>query len=864
MMARSVSGTRKFRVPLIFRHSGGVAGQDHSGDGVSRLLYEAWVGGPGGDLAKSLADRVPVPGALGLRGRFQFLTDPGVPVLPGEQFQVPWDTWRHQVELTDMADQALIANDGPKAENALIALRATHDDGLHLLPEVDALVGLGDAARQADRFEDAAASYEAAMELAAAGHYRFGLIRALVSVGYLTLLSGSARQAADTFQRAADLAKELDERVYLAAALTGLGDALVRLHEDSDAERALAEALRLCEFLRADVGIVNAAQQLGDLYRSRKRLDEAKVVLTRALEAAKRSGTLIGEVNAGDGLGEVSLGLGDLDGARQFYLRAYELSGAHGYRRGEAWALYGLGRCAYALDLPYEAHQLFEGALDANRELEDLPSSGTALDGMARAAAAMGDVAAETQARVDAVLAIEAMRSSQDRHQYQQEYRERFAVVYSAAIRAAVRNDDPAAFITVFENLAGRRLAGLLEKIPAAPAVENAQLASHVLATASNLPLDGGDLAASTASAEHRARLIGRLALRGGMPETAERAIADIAAALYRSFSPDDAGPLLGRAAAHADVLLVTLVPGSDDQIAWLRAGPGRQTRSGMQEIAGTIQKLVTSLARDGLSPRARRDAVSGLADLLPGEAFEGLSDDAPLLIVPLGGLWALPWPAVPVNGAFLGERFSLAVAPSLTLADHVRRSGEAGRPHTVGQWRSPEIEHHELVAFIDDPRVTLESFSSADAALAAVTSGRGHDLVVIAGHGRPVPGIVHYLELAPRVLLTPAALLDARTPDQLVLAACWGAHAPGAADSDPLTLATIALTRGSRALLATTGELADDAAASRFLNGVLHRLPSSAMPVAVREMTRRFLADPRHREGYLSRWAPLVTVGTV
>ena len=48
---------------------------------------------------------------------------------------------------------------------------------------------------------------------------------------------------------------------------------------------------------------------------------------------------------------------------------------------------------------------------------------------MARAAAAQGDVAAETQARVGAVLAIEAMRSSQDRHQYQQEYQERFAMV---------------------------------------------------------------------------------------------------------------------------------------------------------------------------------------------------------------------------------------------------------------------------------------------------------------------------------------------------------------------------------------------------------------------------------------------------
>ncbi len=210
---------------------------------------------------------------------------------------------------------------------------------------------------------------------------------------------------------------------------------------------------------------------------------------------------------------------------------------------------------------------------------------------MARAAAAQGDVAAETQARVGAVLAIEAMRSSQDRHQYQQEYQERFAMVYSAAVRAAVRNDDPAAFITVFENLAGRRLAGLLEKIPGAT------------------PPDGGDLAANMASAERRARLVERLSQRGGTPETTERALADVAAALYRSFSP---------------------------------------------------------------------------------------------------------------------------------------------------------------------------------------------------------------------------------------------------------------LTRGSRAVLATTGELADDPAASRFLNGVLYRLPEAAMPAALHEMTRRFLADPRHRAGYLSRWAPLITVGTV
>jgi len=819
---------------------------------ISRLLHDAWIAGPKSDHARSLAARVPVPGTVGLRGRFQFLTDEKVPALPGTQFQVSWDTWQRQIALTDAADTALIANDEPAALRALTELSATHEDGLHPLPQVDALIALGDAARQADRFEEAAAHYEQAMDLAVTAHYRFGLVRALVSVGYLTLLSGAARQAAGTFKRAAAVARELDERVYLAAALTGLGDALARLHEDADAERALAEALDLSTNLKADIGVVNAAQQLGDLYRSRKRLDDAKAAFTRALAAARRSGTVIGEVNACDGLAEVLLGLNDLGAARQHYFQAYDLSMAHGYRRGEAWALFGLGRCAFALDLMEEAYQLFESALEVDRELGDLSSSATALDGMARAAAAQGDVAAETRARVGAVLAIEAMRSSQDRHQYQQEYRERFAMVYSAAIRAAVRNEDPAAFITVFENLAGRRLAGLLEKLPDKTPLDGGDLAVN------------GDLAANMAGAERRARLVERLSQRGGTPETTERVLADVAAALYRSFSPDGAVPLLSRAAGHCDVLLALLVPGADNQIAWLRAGPGRLPRSGVRDIAGATAALVTALARDGLPPLALPDEVSPLAELLPREAFEGLADGAPLLIVPLGSLWALPWPAIPVDGKFLGERCPLAVAPSLTLADHVGRSGQAGRPRAVGQWRSPEIRYHELAAFADDTRVTLDRFASAGAALTAVTAGETHDLVVIAGHGRPVPGIVHYLELAPGVLLTPAALLDARTPDQLVLAACWGAHAPGAADSDPLTLATIALTRGSRAVLATTSELADDPAASRFLNGVLYRLPEAAMPAALHEMTRRFLANPRHRAGYLSRWAPLITVGTV
>jgi tetratricopeptide (TPR) repeat protein len=847
---------------------------------VSRILYQAWLAGPRSESARRLASQIPVPGSVALRGRFHFLTDPAVPDLPAAMFEVTWDVWQRQVELTAAADAALMAHDVAVARRALAELQSTHVPGRHQLPLVDALVGMGDAARQADLFEEAAGHYDGALGMAAEEHYRFGTVRALVPVGYLTLMSGSAREAADRFRAAASLARELDERAYLAGALTGSGEALSRLREDAAARESLAEALQLAESLKSDGGIVNAAQQLGDLHRRRRELTKAREYFGRALEVAHRAGPWIGEVNASDGLGEVHLRLGEVDEAIRHYEHARALSVSKRYRRGEAHALNGIGWCADAAGDWEAAELLHHAALDAYRELGDLPSSTHALVGMAQAATKAGDRPRALGAMLNAVAAIEAMRSAQDRHQHQHEYRERFAIVYSGAIRAAVDADDPAGFVAVFESLAGRRLAGMLEPLPTA-AVEEAQLAAHVLATAQHRPLrrshrSGADPApkepgtagtSAESGATERTRLLGRLALRHGMQDIVERAMDDIAAALYRPFAPDDAAPLLQRVAAHQQLLLVTPLPGQDTEIAWLRSGPGIDTRVGTHVISDQARDLVVSLAQAGLPALARPGLLAPLAGLLPQSVMADL-DEIDLLIVPLGPLWAVPWTALPgpatsPGGSFLGERCALAVAPSMTLADHVRRHGDPAGLKTVGHWRSPAIRYHKLVAYADDARVQVDELACAADGLTAVTQAR-HDLLVLAGHGRPVPGLGHYLELGDDVLLTPVSLLSARTPDRLVLTACWGAHTPGIPEADPLTLATIALTRGSRSIIATTSELADDAPATTFLNRVLYRLPGQPMPTALREVTRRFLSEPYNRDGYLSRWAPLITVGTV
>jgi len=58
-------------------------------------------------------------------------------------------------------------------------------------------------------------------------------------------------------------------------------------------------------------------------------------------------------------------------------------------------------------------------------------------------------------------------------------------------------------------------------------------------------------------------------------------------------------------------------------------------------------------------------------------------------------------------------------------------------------------------------------------------------------------------LELGSDVILTPAERFDSTLPKSLALLACWGARA-ASRSGDPLTLAAIALARGSRQILVT------------------------------------------------------------
>lgn len=821
---------------------------------TSDRLLRAWLDGPNSANAAELARSMPVPGSVALRGRFMFLTDDEVPTLNPALFDMDRATWDEQIRLTSLADQALVDNRIEDARAALEALRESADPARHQLPVVDALIGLADAARQSDDPDEATDALKTALNIARAQHYRFGTARALVTLGYLAMQYRSLAESLECFEAAAEVCRSLDERVYLANALTGLGETHSRLRVDDRAEAELKEAIDIFTSVQAHGGVVNAAQHLGDLLRRRREFDAARTAFRQALSTAQRHGPWIGVVNALDGLAEVTVGLDQVGEAKQHYQAAYDMSVTRHYIRGEAHALNGLGRCAFIERDWTTAAQCHVAALARYRALEDLPSATTALDGLARVARAAGDAASMVEHRLAAVAAIEEMRSAQDRHDYQQEYRRRFEAVYSWAMRAALEASDVAAFVTVFEGIAGRRLAGVITS-----------LADNNFGAASST-IDATSGGADPSARSRVDRLAGVLdyALHGAHQEDARRSMDDLAAQLYRPFSADSAVPLINRLCSRTDALLVCEMPGGGGEVAWLRVRRRNEAiEIGVVSPSTEQFALIRTLAEVGLAPEVRPGDLAPLNDLLPPEAYR--NDDADqgrLLIVPLGLLWAVPWPAIATSdGRHLGERFALAIAPSVTLADHLS-STRSELPRSVGTWRNPHLINHHIDAFADDDRVTVEEMTNATAAIDALVTAR-HDLVVVAGHGKPIGRVGLYLELDHDAFLEPIALLNAHPPSHLVLVACWGARRPGTPASDPMTIATLALARGAVQVMATTSELADDATASRFVNNVLHRLPSQSAAFALRDETRRFLSVARNRSGPLARWAPLITAGT-
>jgi tetratricopeptide (TPR) repeat protein len=832
---------------------------------------------------QEILDGVPVPGPIALRSRYRHLLD-------AEALAGPWDAhwsrarWHAVIRLETQGDDAVRRNDVAGARAAFGALLGLGAAESSRVVAVHAHLGFGDIGLAGDDPEVATREYEAALALAAADRYRFGQLRALVGLGYVTLMVHSAGAALGYFAEATALARAVGDPVYGANAAIGLAECEERLGQLDQAVVHAEEAYRSLADFGSALGQGNAAQRLGSMLHRLRRRSEARDWLERARAAFAEAGNPMGMTNVLSGLGDILLEEDDVDGAERLYLEGLRVAEAASLPRSRAHALQDLARVARSRADWETAAERFSDSLAAYRELDDLLGMSNAWNKLAETYVALGQAEQVLRVRMDAVFAIEEYRATHRDERSQREYRNRFVSTYAAALAAATRYGSASSFAVVADCLAGRRLAGLFAETARAAAGAG-QLALHqeLLVRADQRLVGHGRDEGGAADApegavasegdprarrERVVRLLGAAGIKHGLVPQAEASLDDLLAAVY--LPPADEGDaLLAALPGNCHVVQALIDPQDETLLRWLWRDTEGSARIGVTQLSREATDLIAALQRnDDARIELRITDLMPLRELLPAELRAAFADGDGhrLVLVPVGELWLVPWSAIPVNGGqVLGEVASYVACPSLTVQRQLAARGTRGHgtvPQLADLWRSPFVLHHGLAGFQEDRAWQVTVLHSPAQARERLTAGS--QAMVITGHGRPVPGLGHYLELDRDQWLLPVDLIGARAPRRLAVIACWGGAIPGRGPTDPLSLATLALAAGSAEILATVGELADSVPASLYVEQVLAAMGNRPLPEALHAATRWILSDAAVRSERVHHWAPLVPFGTL
>ncbi|OXM45232.1 tetratricopeptide repeat protein [Amycolatopsis alba] len=833
------------------------------------VIFQAWHAEPG--ARKEFLESLNPPGAIALRSRYRHLLDSLSTEIRIDP--VPPEQWRRALLLETEIDQELRTGHFKSAEQLCGQLA---DDTFGEIAVVNAMIGLGDARRSVQDPDRALEHYEAATIRADASGYRFGRVRSLIPLGYLTLTYHSAVRATDLFEEAKKLAEDLADPVYLGNAIQGLAECADRRGDTATAMRHYQKAFAVFTEIRTATGQAHAAQRLGTLYNRVGRPVDARKWLVRAAESFAADGDKVGTVNVLEDLGDFLLGLGDPDAAEIQFRAAHDIAAQHGLTGAKAHAIQNYGRLARARESWPQAVELFEQAVTAYRAVGDLLGVCTALTRLAESRERLAQEEGGDSGlldRVAAVYAIEQYRAANHDPAAQHEYRRRFAEIYAQALRAAVARGSAPVFAVVADGLAGRRLAGLAGAEIRPGVTDDLTILQHVLVSADQRWLSlsrptgtsGMELPPETTRTERIARLMGTLAIKGGTREPAKTAVDDLLAAVYPP-QEDDGDELLSHLPATCDVLQLALDPACPELLHRLWRNDKGETHLDTVRLPQDCTKLLELLQEDSQERSdLRLNEMIGLAELLPSGLRERLSQQTGrLLILPVGELWLVPWSAVPIRpGLPLGQASEYAVCPSLGVQRILRERAPRASRGTSYFWANPMMAELKLGSLLVDPQWRIERVGSAQEAKTRLTDG-AHTVICV-GHGRLSDGIGHYLELDINTWLLPVDVLTGTPPERLCLITCWGGGVPGQAMTDPVTVATLALVRGSLEVLATVGEYGDTPVGNQFAQWVVASLGTTGISVsrAVHTAINRVMTEPGIGAYPIRDWAPLLPIGT-
>lgn len=702
--------------------------------------------------------------------------------------------------------------------------------------------------------------------------------RADANRGLTYLKLGMVHRGLEELSRAERLLTEQGRLLAAAKCRIDIAEAHLHLDEVEAAIEALAEVREVLEGLDArpelgrlgltlgsallQVGLVHQArretQAAADTFADLSMLDEsgrATYVCALASLSAGEDAVALVELEAAERLFDDCEDAGYLGRVRLAQARLAE-------RRG---------------DRP-RALELAESALDRFRALDDMAQA--TLAHLLLAGLAGDDDAGRHLAQAASQITTLGLAPLVPTLELERARRERGAGQADAAIarlRALVQRPEPI-----------RRFTGEVELRLAVRAARG-QLVDELVAL---LLEQGGPRNHAEAwqwSAAARARTLAGFAARATRADSAAVASGDLASgegvrrgeappAVQLPFAdgslPDvPEGPLLHYHVLGEDIVAFVVRDGqvSVRRLAGAAGASAALTREWYAECA-----QLSSTGREHVPARRHDRGRLILADLhriLIEPVDDLLAEDhgLPLLVVPHGHLFSVPFEALQGRGEPLAERHRLSFAPGIGPVADTAAGTESGRQADAGVLivgvpddKAPAIatEVRQVAAHWPAAEVLLGE-EATGAELRASAAGKG--LIHLACHGsyRPDNPFFSALELSDR-RVSAAELLELRIPGALVVLSACAAGQSSGGSPEPAGLGWALLASGARAVIASLWTVEDEVAVELMTE--LHRhladglSPRDALDEARGAISHRW-PDPYHWASFRLLYSPAIAL---
>ncbi|KDN21775.1 CHAT domain-containing protein [Amycolatopsis rifamycinica] len=454
---------------------------------------------------------------------------------------------------------------------------------------------------------------------------------------------------------------------------------------------------------------------------------------------------------------------------------------------------------------------------------------------------------------------------------------------YEHAMLLAVEIGDGPLVMELAERLRTDRLAGLLRRsatdLPARLAGLLTEIARVGAAVAERDPsrrgvrsaaaIDGlGDLGDldDQSPAELRRRLDG---LYARLAEQTSELFADVYGA-----EPLRMDRLAG---VRVDVLIavpVQSVEGHQHIVSVWRSPDGTCVAKDVR-VTDEVVRLREALTGDDHEERLklRADDLTALSVILPDPFVRRLhsaNGPVPVVVIPTGWLWAVPFAALPLSTAddgLLVDHADVVLTPSLRFLTALQdRPPSEEPPPAAVSWHDPHsgIAAAELDGLAAHPDGHDRITEPAHVAPAFIRGGDRWRTAVLAAHGNREPGLAHAILAGPAVVLSAADFLDGTTtpPPYLSFASCHSGFPGGDDQYEPLGLALAALAAGATHVVSAHFEIgSQDRIVSSCLSRLYQELHVTRSPAAA---LAAILRAPSLRRLPLYRWAAVTVIGTL